>query len=142
MKEWLNRGELMLHQDSPHSTFQFFFWGNFHKILVAGFMHNHQMQHNWQLHYLQTLLTEYQPRPNISNIDLNCAFPDSDLVDRVQFYFGGTHGFQVKKDGTPCSLNEVSFENTFTVKTPPIGPLLVNEWENGDGSGVEQICLH
>ena len=143
MKNWLNRSELVLSHNNPQAKFQFFFWGFWQKILLGVFVYNSQMQNNWQLHYLMTLLNEYQPRPNVSKIELNCAFKDYDQgIALVEFYFAGTRGFQINLDGTYTYLTDVHTEDSYSVEVHHIGPLLVDGWEDGDGDSVKAICLH
>ena len=95
---------------------------------------------------MNTLLKSYREKPNISNIELNCAdFTDYDSgIGLVRFTVEGTRGFQVNLDGSYAFLSDVSTEDDYLNLVSSIGPLFVDAWQRSedDPSDLGFICLH
>ena len=59
MRDWLDKSALVLSHGNLKAKWQFTFWSIWHKTLFCIFIYTYTMQHNWQLHYFLTLLTNY-----------------------------------------------------------------------------------
>ena len=106
--------------------------------------------HNWQLHYMHTMTSEYSSRPDIQHLEMDCeeftGYDSDNGIDLVLFYFAGTRGFQIGLDGEIRLLSDVSTEDAFATEVSSIGPYYADAWEEfyTDGEPVgdfSSVCM-
>ena len=140
----MNNSEMKIVHGNSGLKMQFCLWSLLIKGVFCIFIYNFAIQSNWQLHYLRTLLHEYQRRPTVKTIEQNCVFKgyEDESMDLVQFYFAGTRGFKLGYDGSLIMASDIGYEDGMGEEVSEITPLLVDGWDNRKLKGVEHICLH